>query len=221
MTYDSRRRGYVSRYIPATWLSSRVSIAVSLAIAVSGSAVILQQRHAIGNGTQRTIRLSAYMTQPDDLRTLANQSSFVVEGTISQVYPARWTTPDGNRPANLQDMTTNPQIQLRTPVRVLVGKVFKGSNDLAASMAQDRSVLFSMPGGSDGQITVQNEDNPTPKLGATVRIFLSKAPPVAGPWVSISPIYPQMIFTVDGDILHGPQKDVPLAAFDQQIGVAQ
>lgn len=73
------------------------------------------------NSIQSTIHVSRY----PDIPSASRLSSVVVIGTVKQVLPARWTTPDGQRPANPQ---TARQVIFR-PVIVEVEEYLKGETN--------------------------------------------------------------------------------------------
>jgi hypothetical protein len=153
-----------------------------------------------------TITQHGYASQPDDLRIVAEDSVYVVEGVVEEVLPATWTTADGAPPADLLQANRDPDIQLRTPVRLAVERVLKGQE-------VPRHLLFTYPGGSAGNVTVEAFDNLPLAAGDRIVTFLSQAPPNAGRWAEISPLYPQLTFIVAGETLVGPLTDVERADF--------
>ncbi len=74
------------------------------------------------------------------------EATVIALGTVVQVYPARWTTPDGRRPANPRDPTTRESIS--TPVLVEVEHYLKGPQP------EQRLLIFA-PGGKVGQDGVE------------------------------------------------------------------
>lgn len=153
---------------------------------------------------------SAYGVQPEDLSRVSAVSNLIVEGVVKEVYPAEWTTRDKNAPANLE-MLGDPNIQLRTPVLLDVEEVFKGEG-------VPGSLLFTLPGGTDGDVTVSSPFGGTPKPGQRVLVFLSEATQEAGPWAEISPLYPQLFFVVEGEALHGPDATISRRNLMDQLG---
>lgn len=176
------------------------SLGLSLLLAGLGTAWALRP-------VPKTIEAHGYATQPDDLRPIADQSIYVVEGEVTRVLPGQWTTPDKRRPANVHQAITDPNVQLRTPVQLSVERVYKGDH-------VPKVLLFTLPGGRDGDLEIRSGLGPDLEPGTKLVIFLSEAPRNAGPWARISPLYPQLYFVVEGDTLHGPLKDVSRADVD-------
>ncbi|MFD3166336.1 hypothetical protein [Herpetosiphon sp. NSE202] len=125
-----------------------------------------------------------------DLKLLDRDSTYVVEGEIIEIEASRWTTPDGLRPLDMQQLQTDSTIQLRTPIRLAIDKLYKGT--LATP-----SIRFTLPGGSDDHYSVNTEWDMQLAKGQKIIVFLSVAPENAGPWAQISAYYPQAIFKVD------------------------
>lgn len=107
-------------------LSLGMSLALALGIAGSGTTAFLQRSVARQSAT---VTMSSYTSQPDDLRIIAQHSDLVVEGTIEQVEPGRWTTPNGQAPQDVKSVLADPfsDIQLRTPVRLRIDRMYKGN----------------------------------------------------------------------------------------------
>jgi len=204
-----------------TWVHRRATVAASvmltLTIAVTGTIYAVSTHQST---PKPMVVMSGYNYQPNDLSVIANQSDFVIEGIVSAVGPAHWTTADGKAPANMQNVL-NGQTQLRTPVTLQLRAVYKGKLGLQSYLATGSSLIFSIPGGDDGSIQIRAEDNTTLTPGAAVVAFLSKAPANAESWTTISPLYPQMLFVVDGAQLRGPQKTIQRSTFTQHRGVAE
>lgn len=154
---------------------------------------------------------TAYGVQPENLRPVSDASEWIVEGVVKEVYPATWTTQDKNAPLHLDEMLTDEKIQLRTPVLLDIQQVYKGEGIPGA-------VLFTLPGGTDGDVTVSSPFGVTPEPGQTLLVFLSSAPKEAGPWSEISPLYPQLFFIVDGEALHGPDTTIDRGNLMAQLG---
>ncbi len=68
-------------------------------------------------------------------------SDLIIVGTVLDILPALWTTPDSQRPDNPHESSS---ILIITPVRVSVEHVAKGTYDLP-------HVYFKLPGGRIGQ----------------------------------------------------------------------
>lgn len=173
-----------------------VSLALSLAIVAGGS-------YWVFAGKPRAVmpKSTAYGVQPDDLTRLAKISQIVVEGVVKEVYPAEWTTADKNAPNDLSRMVTDDSVQLRTPVLLQVTEVIKGAG-------VPGTLLFTLPGGTDGEVAVSSPFGMVPRTGDRILVLLSTAPKDAGPWAEISPLYPQLFFRMDGETLVGPERSV-------------
>jgi hypothetical protein len=180
------------------------SLALSLLIAGLGTA------YAFRTPAPKLIEMHGYTTQPDDLQPVADLSTYVVEGVVKRVLPAQWTTPDKRRPLSLEKAVTDPAVQLRTPVRISVQTVYKGAN-------VPKTLLFTLAGGREGDFEVRSAAAMELRPGMKILVFLSEAPPNAGPWSRISRLYPQLYFVVDGDTLHGPLKDVRRAEVQSKL----
>ncbi|HEX4966754.1 MAG TPA: hypothetical protein VF173_38440 [Thermoanaerobaculia bacterium] len=184
-----------------TWLWS---LTLSLLIAGLGTTYAMHRPAAV------KVEMKGYTAQPDDLGPVMDISTYVVEGTATKVYTPRWTTPNGRRPQGLQKALSHSDVQLRTPVLLRVERVIKGENVPA-------TLLFTFPGGRDQDLEIVNEAAQRIAPGTRIVAFLSVAPPNAGPWAKISPLYPQMIFTVQGGTVRGPLKEVERSEFERTL----
>lgn len=213
------------------WLAS---IALSLATLLVGAAWI-RSNQAGSAPLASTNHLYWYIS---DVRGEATDADLILEGTVTEVHPAQWTTPDGEAPDQLNPLalldpnvvldeqklpngdvklgdlyaeTGIPDIQLRTPVTLAIDTVYKGDN-------VPDSLLFTFPGGGDGTNTVTFEESgPELQPGMCIVIFLSAAPPNAGPWSKISPWYPGAYFAVHGDTLESPLLTLERSVFLSQL----
>jgi len=185
------------------------SLGLSLAILAAGSYWVFGYAP---NHRQPQLRESAaFGVQPSDLSRISRISDVIVEGVVKEVYPAEWTTRNKSAPVNVQEMLTNDDVQLRTPVLLEVWKVFKGRG-------VPGTVMFTLPGGNDGEVRVSSPFGLTLEPGQRVLVFLSQAPKNAGPWAQISPLYPQLFFVIEGKDLHGPDRTVPRKSVMTQLG---
>lgn len=92
----------------------------------------------------------------------------ILVGTVVQVLPARWTTPDGQRPA--RPCTGPPHFGIVTPVRIRVEQVVKGQI-VTADITVD---AFGGTIGQDRYFYV-DRDNPTVfQVNERVIVFLNK-----------------------------------------------
>ena len=200
----------MSRWSPRLTWNLPTSLGLSLAIVALGSYGVLAQRASLSETPDR--HAHAYGVQPADLGPVAAASDWIVEGVVTEVYPGEWTTTDKNPPTRMDEMFTNQNIQLRTPVLLDISRVHKG--DLVPG-----TVLFTLPGGSSDDVTVSSPFGFAPRAGERVLVFLSHAPKDAGPWAEISPLYPQLIFLADGADLHGPDATISRHQLTAQLGL--
>ncbi|WP_110518799.1 hypothetical protein [Herpetosiphon llansteffanensis] len=149
-----------------------------------------QFNHASAQQSLMPVAISNGYRASYDLSLLDRDSTYVIEGEIIEIEASRWTTPDGLRPLDMQQLQTDPTIQLRTPIRIAIDKLYKGALDTP-------TMLFTLPGGSDDQYIVSTEWDMQLAKGQKIIVFLSVAPEKAGPWAQISPYYPQAIFNLD------------------------
>jgi hypothetical protein len=102
---------------------------------------------------------------PVDAQTMIQRASLIVIGTVNQVEPARWTTPDGLRPAN-------PHVQpagIYVPVHLNIEQVIKGVTD------QTHLLLYA-GGGTIGQDSINwRPDIFTFRVGERVVIVSGRA----------------------------------------------
>ncbi len=112
---------------------------------------------------------SAGSRMPYEPKEATERASIVVLGTVRQVGPARWTTPDGKRPANPHGQDVSTADYIFTPVLVTVEQYLKGKH---ASV----DVLLEAYGGTVGQDSVEHvgDDLYTFKQGDRVVVFLEK-----------------------------------------------
>ncbi len=130
----------------------------SSAAAPSGSARYTTPRPA------DPVRLTIVGNHPPDIATWYDASDAVVEATVRQVFPARWTTPDGARPANPHDPSSAATIV--TPVAIEVER------SLTRAPAGQR-LLLAAQGGAVGEDTIERDDRLTTfREGERVVLFL-------------------------------------------------
>jgi hypothetical protein len=93
-------------------------------------------------------------------------SSKVIIATVSAIFPTRWSTPDGLRPANPHD--TQATWLIYTPVEVQVEQAFKG--------AVAPALLIAAQSGTIGEDCVRNDDgrNDFTRVGERVVLFLDQ-----------------------------------------------
>lgn len=182
-----------------------VATVLALALAVPGTAWILTSVEP----ATKAVAMHGYITQ-SNLDVIADRTAYVVEGTVASVLPAEWTTLDGLRPERDSDIMT-PGAQLRTPVLLEVDTVYRGEN-------VPPTLLFSQAGGTVDGLTVGSFFGFELEEGTRVVAFLKEAPADAGRWALTTPLYPHLLFEVDGDTLHGPLAPISRAEFEAQVG---
>lgn len=104
-----------------------------------------------------------------DVQLMTKEATVVVLGTVRQVLPARWTTPDGRRPANPHDPANRESIA--TPVLVEVEQYLKGQQP-------QRQLIVFAPGGTIGQdrvaVNLNGRDQFAFREGERVVVFLDE-----------------------------------------------
>ena len=110
------------------------------------------------------VRLTVVGDHPPDIATWYDASDAVVVATVRQVFPARWTTPDGARPANPHDPSSAATIV--TPVAIEVER------SLTRAPPGQR-LLLAAQGGAVGEDTIARDDGlATFREGERVVLFL-------------------------------------------------
>lgn len=110
------------------------------------------------------VRLTIAGDHPPDIATWYDASDAVVVATVRQVLPARWTTPDGARPANPHDPSSAATIV--TPVVIEVERSLTGKSP-------GQRLLLAAQGGSVGEDTIARDDGLTTfREGERVVLFL-------------------------------------------------
>lgn len=148
-----------------------------------------------------------YPWQPERLDLVAQDASLVVEGVIDEVLPPVWTTSDGAAPGDIRRAFEQASAHIRTPFRLSVDRAFKGSG-------VPRTLVFSVYGGAVGESIVTTDELERLKRGSKVIMFLKEHPKF--PNVS-SRFSPNLFFVIDGDVAHGPTRDVPVPDIVRQL----
>ncbi len=154
-----------------------------------------------------SIMTFSYPWQPDDLRVAKDDAAVVVQGTVKEVLPAVWTTPDNTPPADARQAYEQATAHIRTPIRLSVERRFKGNN-----IPDD--LILSTYGGTLGSTTVLTESNDLLKPGTRVVLFLKDQPSFANVQSSLQPT---LILVVDGDVARGPISNVPLSRLVSEL----
>lgn len=100
-------------------------------------------------------------------RVSVNDSSAIVIGQVEEIFPARWSTPDGQRPAD--PFAYDNQATIYTPVRIQVEQSFLGYT------TGEQMVVYAL-GGMVGQDAVVYASDDTYKfqLGDRVVVFVEE-----------------------------------------------
>lgn len=103
-------------------------------------------------------------------------SDLVIQGIVTKVYPARWTTPDGTRPVN--PFASDSADFIYTPVQVDVKTFFKRTLvDKASGSSNLTTVMLMANSGTVGQDSARRDDDlNTFKEGDLVVLFLRTLP---------------------------------------------
>ncbi len=194
----------------------RLNLVLSILIAAAGTYYVLEQHPVPAAPTSPTgqqpahvMTIHHYPGQPETWTALTQDADVVVEGVVERVLPARWTTPDGNAPTTLYQ--SDSAVHIRTPVRLRVTRVFKGQPVPA-------SLVFSFLGGQVGDATWASEEQEIYQPGTRLLVFLYRGQ-VGSPPAQIDPgaLFPSIPLVIEGDVAHGPIKDIPVADLVQQI----
>jgi len=113
-----------------------------------------------------TVRSHALLEE-FSLDELIAKSDRIVTGTITNVYPSRWNTPDGILSPGITAETISPDSVIFTESEVTIDQSFKG--DLA-----EKTIRVRTFGGIVGQDRMVAESEPELELGQTYILFLSK-----------------------------------------------
>lgn len=98
---------------------------------------------------------------------LMKHSSLIVRGTVRQIAPTRWTTPDGRKPAGYDKAPAFGPVSIYRPLYLVVQEVYMGQPDA-------REIILLVPGGSypEGSLTYQDQAFHY-EVGDDVVVFLS------------------------------------------------
>lgn len=104
-----------------------------------------------------------------DQDTLTQVSSLIIYGTVTEVQPARWSTPDGARPKN--PFSADNTAFIYTPVRISITQQLKGK--------PQNEVLIYVSGGVVGQdiVEVERVEQYSFSIGQRVLLYLPKSTP--------------------------------------------
>lgn len=100
------------------------------------------------------------------LQVQVPSSQIIILGTITELLPARWSTPDGQRPSNPCGVVQPPFPYIYTPVRVTVEQVLKGT-------ITTTEIEVQLLGGTVGQDRRFNLSEAPAELGQRAVLFIS------------------------------------------------
>jgi hypothetical protein len=109
---------------------------------------------------------------------LTKSASVIAIGTIKQILPARWSTPDGRRPTEGCVMRRLPPYIIFTPVLIEVEQYIKGEHYLPGDGPQ-RVLLVSAFGGTLGRDSFEadGDDFYRAREGERILVFLGRPHP--------------------------------------------
>lgn len=100
-----------------------------------------------------------------DTRISVNESTAIITGRVEEVFPARWSTPDGRRPADVR--ANNYQEAIYTPIRIRVEQSF-----LQYVPGED-VIVYALGGIIDrDQMVYTSDDLFSFRLGEQVIVFI-------------------------------------------------
>ncbi|KGK98473.1 hypothetical protein LI82_12310 [Methanococcoides methylutens] len=95
---------------------------------------------------------------------MAERSNLIIIGTVKEIEPSKWNTPDGKRPGELiEDFKSSDEIY--TDVIVTVDDTLKNSHN-------SKEIVVRLRGGTVGEDTMIIEDIPSFKSGEKVLLYL-------------------------------------------------
>lgn len=149
---------------------------------------------------------------PDTARTVA-EVVLILIGQVLEVLPPRWTTPDGQRPANPHSTAGTDSIF--TPVRIAAKSLLKGA-------PATQEVLVRLPGGeiAADYVLVENALYARFQTGERTVLFLNPAsgqPHDLQGW-SLWEIWER--YTIEGEQAKHPARVVPLQQLIAEITTA-
>lgn len=95
---------------------------------------------------------------------LAKESDLILTGSVKEISPARWNTPDGEQPTNALEGLGQEEVIYRDVV-ISVDKYLKNS-------LSSNEVVVRVLGGTVGNLTLDVEDEPSFELGEDVLLYL-------------------------------------------------
>lgn len=107
---------------------------------------------------------TVFITRFPNTAVSVAESSFIVIGTVKDILPARWSTPDGKRPAN--PFAANSQAFIFRPIIVNVEQYLLGNEST-------QQIILTAPGGTVGQDSFEypSDDLFTFQSGERVIVF--------------------------------------------------
>ena len=153
------------------WIGQISSNNVSIFVEAENQSSLSESVSSTGNGSVEefsasdlpTITVSscvAYM----GLDELTNNSDLILIGSVKEILPARWNTPDGEQPENaLEDLGLHEVIY--RDVVISVDEYLKKS-------LSSNEVVVRVLGGTVGNLTMDVEDQPSLEPGEDVLLYL-------------------------------------------------
>lgn len=205
-------------------IKALLSVTCSLIILVVGIYMVISRNDYQDNflpeytdGASHIITSQSYPAEPDDYSHEAKRSDLVVQGVIEELLPAKWTTPNGQRPADTpekdwQIYKENPMIHIRTPIRLKVERVFKGEN-------AEKELIFSVAGGRVNEMAmVEEAQEGLFKLGTRVIVFLHKGEANSpASYAHPAALWPSRYLVVEDGVAHGEIKEIRLEELEKQV----
>ena len=171
------------------------------------------QQPASGGDTPITMIGVHGAAVPRAIEERSRQAAVIALVTVERVEPARWNTPDGTAPANLQTsgQTTGESPLIYRPVHLRVERYLKQPQD------QAMITVHQLGGQLDGVTFATSEEMVTFEEGQRAVVFLSrKHPPAAVEWG----VYSAYILEGGEAVSPVDQNRVPLDALLARIGTA-
>ncbi|WP_321416915.1 hypothetical protein [uncultured Methanomethylovorans sp.] len=119
------------------------------------------EEEALSNKT--TITISASLVYLN-FTQLNQQSELIINGTVKEILPSKWNTPDGKRRGNaIEDIPENDTMY--TDIIIKVDQCLKGS-------LEDQEIRVRTMGGKDEIVRIDYEDEPSFKENEQVLLYL-------------------------------------------------
>lgn len=156
------------------WVGKISSNNVSIFVEAENNSFLSDSGSSAGNRPAEELSTSdssvavgvSYLVEYLSPDKLVNDSDLALIGSVKEILPAKWSTPDGEEPLNpLEDL--GPEVVIYRDVVVSVDEYLK--NSLSSS-----EVIVRVPGGTIGNFTLDVEDVPSFEPGESVLLFLDE-----------------------------------------------